>query len=131
MHDVVNGQLGFTTRCDSIAPSVPFGELGMNQMRFLWNQADVYAKWVRTAKPEGDYFWFTEIFRSDSTGVYAIQCYIITKDGGIAYARLLNSHQFNPASVRSTHDAVRALLDAFQAAMRRDPEEQYPPYGVG
>ncbi len=128
---VLDDQLGLTSRCDSVPPSVPFGELGVNQMRFLWNQADVYADWVRATQPTGNYFWFTEIFRSDSSGVYAIQCYIVTKDGGIAYARLMNSHQFDPTSVRTTRDALRTLLNAFQAAMHRDPEEQYPPYGVG
>jgi hypothetical protein len=124
-------EYGMRGRCDTAAPAVPFGQLGSNQYKFLWDQAEVYADYIDRTKPQGDYFWFTEIFIGDTTGAYAIQTYVITRTGRIAYARQLNSHQFKPSLLRTPEDCSRFLMKIFLEAMKRSPEEQYPPYGIG
>jgi hypothetical protein len=120
-----------TARGDSTIPGVPFGKMGMNQYRFLWNQADVYSEWVKGAHLEGDYIWFSEIFMTDSLGAYAIQSYVITPSGRIAYLRQLNSHWFPQGSVKTPAECAEIIMRTYLRAMKRDPEDEFPPYGVG
>lgn len=122
---------GMTGRCDTTIPGVPFGQLGMNQYRFLWNQAEVYAEWVKGAHINGDYVWFSEIFMTDSLGAYAIQTYVITSSGRIAYLRQLNSHWFPHGSVKTPAQCAEIVMKTFLQAMKHDPEIEFPPYGVG
>jgi hypothetical protein len=120
-----------TARCDTTPPDVPFGNLGMNQYRFLWNQAEEYADWVERSHIQADYVWCSEMFMNDSLGAYAIQVYVLTSDGRIAYLRQLNSHWFKNGPPKTSDDCARTILDVFMEAMKHTPEQQFPPYGVG
>jgi len=109
--------------CDTASPGVPFGLLGRNQFAYLWDQADVYANWVRTAGIPGDYIWFTEIFVSDSLQAYAIHTFVINGSGGIAYARLLNNHQFKDETPRSFQESAAFLMKKFRESIDRPPDK--------
>jgi hypothetical protein len=110
--------------------SVGATEFKHNQLRYLWSRAEEYGKCLRAAKPAGDYVMFVEIFGGrDNVG--AIQVYLFTASGQLAYCRLFNSHQFGNGLGFASDRAVTFIAKRLLEDLRKSPEMVFPPYGVG
>lgn len=111
-------------------PEVAPTRLGHNQLRYTWERAAEYSRWVQAARPAGDYVWFIEIWASRGK-VGAIQVYVLEADGQVAYCRLFNSHQFGPDLALAGEAAIRLAVQRFFQDLPKDPRAVFPPYGVG
>lgn len=112
------------------APEVAPARLGHNQLRYTWERAAEYSRWVQAAHPTGDYVWFIEIWSARGK-VGAIQVYLLEADGQVAYCRLFNSHQFGPDLALVGEAAIRLAVQRFFQDLPKDPRAVFPPYGVG
>lgn len=112
------------------APTTFPAKLGHNQLRYLWERAEVYGQWVRDARPPGDYVWICEIWGHDGK-VAAIHVYLLAATGQVAYCRLFNSHQFGPNLPLDDEAPIQLLVKQLFKDLPREPEKVFPPYGVG
>jgi len=112
-------------------PGVAATPLGSNQMRYSWNRARDYGKWVASARPEGDFHVFTEILAGPSSGIIGIQMYVVDASGQVAYQRLMNSHHFGGTPPGDAETASRLILQVFLRDLERPSDQVFPPYGVG
>jgi hypothetical protein len=112
------------------APEVAPARLGHNQLRYTWERAAEYSRWVQTARPAGDYVWFIEIWAARGK-VGAIQVYLLDANGQVAYCRLFNSHQFGPELALEGDAVIRLAVQRFFQDLPKDPRAIFPPYGVG
>lgn len=111
-------------------PAVSPTELGHNQLRYLWERAAVYSDWVKADPPAADYVWIAEIWGHGGK-VGAIHFYVLDARGQIAYCRLYNSHQFGPNLPLQGDAAIKLIVRRLFEDLRKDPEQVFPPYGVG
>lgn len=112
------------------APTVAPARLGHNQLRYTWERAAEYARWVKATRPAGDYIWFMEIWGHDGK-VGAIQVYLLDANGQVAYCRGFNSHQFGPNLSLQGDAAIRLAVQRLFEDLPKDPRRIFPPYGVG
>jgi hypothetical protein len=121
------------TNCTTVpaAPPVKLKPLGHNQLRYAWTRAHTYARWVRTARPEGDFHLFVEILSAPSGYIIGIQCYVVDASGHVAFERLLNSHQFGGNPPKDAEAACNLILRIFLNHLDQPAERIFPPYGVG
>jgi hypothetical protein len=113
---------------ETTVPAVPATKFGHNQMRYLWSRGAGYAKYVQSAHPARDYFLFTEIYAFGEY-VSGIQVYVVDGSGQLVYCRLFNSHHFGDHLPRK--GANRWIARHLFEDIGKQPEEVFPPYGVG
>ena len=113
------------------APAVEATPLLRNQLRYVWTRALLYGTWVKTARPEGDFFMFVEVLSPPSGTVIGVHGYVVDASGQVAYTRLLNSHHFGDHPPKDPEAACRMILKVFLRDLERRAEEIFPPYGVG
>lgn len=117
----------------SLAPAAPEVEptiFGHNQMRYLWERAPAYSRWLKTASTDADYIWCVEVF-GVSNRVGAIQVYVFDAKGQVAYCRLFNSHHFGDNLPLGGEEPIRLVIKTLFEDLRRDSKTVFPPYGVG
>ena len=116
----------------SQTPEVPFEPMGANQLRWVRDRGRLYAGWVGTTRPAGDYFFFTEVL-TDGNGarILAAHLYVVDASGRLAYESLANSHHFDPGSFRDAGGMIDWVLERFKKDLQEEPTEIFPPYGVG
>lgn len=114
-----------------VRPEVADLELGRNQLRFLWSRARQYAKWVSAAHPEGDYFVFTEVFVASGGEAVGGQLYVVDAAGRICFARVANSHHFDPAGMPGPALLVEWMTRRFVIDLAKPPLAVFPKWGVG
>lgn len=112
------------------APAVAPARLGHNQLRYTWERAAEYTRWVKATRPAEDYVWFIEIWGAQGK-VAAIQVYLLESSGQVAYCRLFNSHQFGPDLALHGDAAIRLAVHRFFQDLPKDPRAIFSPYGVG
>jgi len=111
-------------------PEVPPAEFGHNQLRYLWERGAQYAAWRRAAPPIDAYVLCAEVWGHHGK-VAAIQVYVFDPKGQIAYCRLYNSHHLGPNLPLQVDDPVRVIVRHLFEDLQKQPEEVFPPYGVG
>ncbi len=116
-------------RMADAAPAVAPMEMGHNQLRYLWQRAELYRRWVQESSPAADYVWCLELL-GPPDHVVAIQVYIFDRSGQIAYCRLYNSHQFGRPALTFKR-ALGLVIHHLREDLQRDPLAVFPPYGVG
>lgn len=114
----------------AVVPVVAPAQIGHNQLRYLWERADVYAAWVKSAPPAGDWVWVVEIWGHNGK-VGAIHVYLLDARGQVAYCRLYNSHQFGPNLPLQGDATIKLFVRRLFEDMQKTPEQVFPPYGVG
>ncbi len=117
-----------TLRLEATEPGVPASDFGHNQMRYLWSRGARYSAHIQTVRPTGDYFLFTEIFAFGEY-VSGIQVYVLSESGQIVYCRLFNSHHFGDHL--PVNGAYRLIARRMFDDLGKQPEEIFPPYGIG
>jgi hypothetical protein len=128
IHRMARPGMDPTLRLEAVAPAVPATKYGRNQMRYLWSRGAGYAKHVQSARPPGDFFMFTEIY-APGEHVSRIQVYIVDGSGQLVYCRLFNSHHFGDHL--PLDGAYRLIARHLFEDLGKQPEEVFPPYGVG
>lgn len=121
---------GAKLEVSSSAPTAAPAKLGHNQMRYLWERAAAYGRWVKEAHPAGDYFLVSEVWGRDGQ-VAAIHVFVFDATGQIAYCRLFNSHQFGPKLPLAGDEPIKLFVNQLFKDLPRDPKQIFPPYGVG
>lgn len=114
-----------------VRPEVADLELGRNQLRFLWSRARQYAAWVSATHPEGDYFVFTEVFVAPAGEAVGGQLYVIDAAGRVCFARVANSHHFDPATMAGPAPLVEWMTRRFVTDLAKPPLGVFPKWGVG
>jgi hypothetical protein len=112
-------------------PSLAIMSYGGNQMRYSWNRAHAYGKWIRKVHPEGEFFFFAEVVASPKGRINGIHAYVLDARGTVAYHRLMNSHHFGKDNPAGQAQALEILLKVFVQDLKRPTLELFPRWGVG
>ncbi len=112
-------------------PGLAATPYGGNQLRYSWDRAHAYGAWIRAARPEGEFFLFTEVVASPEGRIHGLHAYVLDASGTVAYHRLMNSHHFGPAGPAGQTEALELLLQAFLRDLQRPALEVFPRWGVG
>ena len=129
---IVN-QVGAHTKASlhvaTTAPNVSFPQ-GMhhNQLGYLWDRENEYAKWVKTASVKDDYVLIAEVFSGQGKKEEAFQLYVFDARGQVALCRLcrIGGHQPDEDTL-----SVRAAVNLLLNTLRMDADVIFPPYGWG
>ena len=111
-------------------PTVAHTPFGHNQLRYLWTRAADYTRALQAARPDADFVLQAEIFAHDGK-IAAIQVYVFTAEGQVAYCRLFNSHHFGPDFRTGGNAAFELIVRHLFEDLRRDADAVFPPHGVG
>lgn len=111
-------------------PTVATTPFGHNQLRYLWVRAAAYTQALQAARPAADFVLQGEIFAHGGK-VGAIQVYIFTADGQVAYCRLFNSHHFGPDLGADDEAPLQFIVRHLVEDLHREAQEIFPPDGVG
>lgn len=131
MANLLKTKCGTRSSASDLPPSVAPAPYKGNQMRYLWNRARAYGDWLKQSKPQGDFFGFVEIAANARGEAMGLQFYLLDATGQIAYARLLNSHHFGGKPPVGPETACERMVEVFRSDLTKEPEQVFPPYGVG